>query len=137
MTLEALERELLRALLAGHHPVLETLRAQSAAASVKERERTPTGFFTYFDVPRDVRPAPREIEVIGDLQIELEGAATPADAILHLRGGRLHALECYVYDGPFPEQPVIRSALYYGTAKFPAITDELLAARDVEAALEQ
>ena len=42
-----------------------------------------------------------------------------------------------MYDGAFPETPAIRSAWYYGTKKYPGITQELMAQRDVEELLEE
>lgn len=136
MTIDALERDLMRALLAGDDPVLETLRAQYSQAMVRDRERTPSGFVTYYVLPASTPPVD-EIDHIGDLQLELEGTTTPADAVLHLVDGQLNSLECYVYEGAFPDEPVILSAYYYGTKKYPGITDELLSERDVDAALEQ
>jgi len=50
---------------------------------------------------------------------------------------RRRALECFIYDGAFPESPVIESAWYYGTERFAGITPELMTARDVEELLEE
>jgi len=137
MTIEELETQVMSALLAGDDPLLETLRQQYAASTVRDRERTATGFVTRFEVPASALPIERKLLHLDDLQVQLEGAATPAETSLHVHNGRLRSLECFVYDGTFPESPSIQSAWYYGTERFPGITPELLAEREVEELLEE
>lgn len=137
MILAEFERAVMTGLLAGDDPLLETLRQQYQSAAVRDREVTATGFVTRFDVPSSVPPIARKLLHLDDLQVEIEGANTPADTSVHVHNGRLRSLECFVYEGVFPESPVIRSAWYYGTKKFPGITRELMAARDVEELLEE
>ncbi|MGZ5433069.1 MAG: hypothetical protein ACXWH7_09085 [Thermoanaerobaculia bacterium] len=137
MTLNEFERAVMAGLLAGDDPLLKILREQYAAASVRGRERTTTGFVTRFDVPPTVAPIDRKLLHLDDLQIEIEGARTPADASVHVHNGRLRSLECFVYDGTFPDEPAIKAAWYYGTEKHPGITAELMAERDVEELLEE
>lgn len=137
MTVEEFERAVMTALLAGDDPLLEALRNQYAAATVRDREITSTGFITRFELPPDVPPIERKLLHLDDLQVELEGGKTPADTSVHVHNGRLRSLECFVYDGSFPESPSIRAAWYYGTKKYPGITPELIAQRDVEELLEE
>jgi hypothetical protein len=137
MTLEQFEAQIMSALLAGDDPLLAALRAQYAAATVRDREKTATGFVTRYEVPADAAPIARKLLHLDDLQVELEGAATPADTSVHVHNGRLRSLECFVYDGAFPEAPVIKAAWYYGTERFPGITPELMAERDLEELLEE
>jgi hypothetical protein len=137
MTLEEFERDVMAALLAGDDPLLETLREQYASATVRGREVTPTGFVTRFDVPPDAPAIDRKLLHLDDLQLEIEGAKTPAETSVHIHNGRLRSLECFVYDGVFPDQPSIRAAWYYGTERFAGITPELLEQRDVEELLEE
>lgn len=136
MTLEEFERQIMSALLAGDDPILEALRDQYAQATVRDRERTATGFVTRFDVPASAPAVERKLLHLDDLQVELEGADTPADTSVHVHNGRLKSLECFVYDGAFPEAPVIRSAWYYGTERFDGITPALLEERDIDDVLE-
>ncbi len=136
MTIEEFERAVMAGLLAGDDPLLKTLREQYAAASVRDRERTTTGFVTRFEVPSSAPAIDRKLLHLDDLQVELEGARTPADTSVHVHNGRLRSLECFVYEGTFPEEPSIRAAWYYGTEKHPGITPELMAERDVEELLE-
>jgi hypothetical protein len=117
--------------------MLDALRQQHEAAAVRDRERTPRGFVTRFDVPPTAPAIDRKLLHLDDLQVELEGVQSPVDASLHVLNGRLRSLECFVYEGAFPEAPAIRSAWYYGTKKFPGITRELMAERDVEELLEE
>jgi hypothetical protein len=136
VTVEEFERQVMSALLAGDDPLLAALRGQYAAATVRDREKTASGFVTRFEVPASIAPIERKLLHLDDLQVQLAGATTPADTSVHVHNGRLRSLECFVYDGAFPESPEIAAAWYYGTEKFPGITPELLAARDVEELLE-
>ena len=137
MTIEEFERAVMAGLLAGNDPLLKTLREQYAASSVRDREMTTTGFVTRFEVPSSVAAIGRKLLHLDDLQVELEGAGSPADVSVHVHNGRLRSLECFVYDGTFPAEPAIKSAWYYGTEKHPGITPELMAERDVEELLEE
>lgn len=137
MTSEEFEVQVMTALLAGHDPLLEALRQQYAASTVSGREKTATGFITRFDVPQGVPPIERKLLHLDDLQLQLAGTPTPADASVRVHNGRLRSLECFVYDGAFPESPVIEAAWYYGTERFAGITPELMAERDVEELLEE
>lgn len=136
MTLEQLEKQIMAALLAGDDPLLAALRQQYDAATVRDRERTASGFVTRFEVPDGVAPIPRKLMHLDDLQLELEGASTPAETSVHVHNGRLRSLECFVYEGAFPESPEIRAAWFYGTERFGGITPELLSQRDVEELLD-
>ncbi len=136
MTVEEFERQVMSALLAGDDPILAALRAQYAAATVRDREKTGSGFVTRFEVPASAPAVERKLLHLDDLQVQLTGAKAPADTSVHVHNGRLRSLECFVYDGAFPNAPEIAAAWYYGTGKFPGITPELLASRDVEELLE-
>ena len=136
MTLEAFEKQVMAGLLAGDDPMLEALRAQYAAASVRDREMTANGFVTRFDVPVSVAAIARKLLHLDDLQVQLAGTKAPADVSVHVFNGRLKSLECFLYEGAFPSEPVIEAAWYYGTERFPGITPELLDERDTEELLE-
>jgi hypothetical protein len=137
VSVEEFERQVIAGLLAGDHPLLAALRAQYAAASVRDREVNTRGFVTRFDVPASTPAIDRRLLHLDDLQIELDGVKTPVDASLHVLNGRIKSLECFVYDGAFPESPSIQAAWYYGTKKYPGITRELMAERDLEELLEE
>ena len=137
MSVEEFERQVVAGLLAGDDPLLEVLRAQYAAASVRDREINTRGFVTRFDVPASAPAIDRKLLHLDDLQLELDGVKTPVDASLHVLNGRLKSLECFVYDGTFPESPSIKAAWYYGTKKYPGVTRELMAQRDLEEILEE
>ena len=131
MTIEEFERQVIAGLLTGDDPHLEALRAQYAAAFVRNREINSRGFVTRFDVPASTPSIGRKLIHLDDLQLELDGVETPVDASLHVLNGRLKSLECFVYEGTFPESPSIKAAWYYGTKKYPGITPELMAERDL------
>lgn len=137
MTIEEFERQVMAGLLAGDDPLLAALRRQYAAATVRDREKTATGFVTRFEIPADVPPIERKLLHLDDLQVELEGAKTPADTSVNVHNGRLRSLECFVYEGTFPEEPKIKAAWYYGTEKHAGITPALMKQRDLEELLEE
>lgn len=137
MSIDEFETSIMTALLAGDDALLAKLRAQYAVATVKDRERTATGFVTKFEVPAAAEPIDRKLLHLDDLQVQVAGAKTPVDTSLHVHNGRLRSLECFVYDGNFPEAPVIEAAWYYGTERFDAIGEELFAERDLEELLEE
>ncbi|HEX6083418.1 MAG TPA: hypothetical protein VF266_02770 [Thermoanaerobaculia bacterium] len=137
MTIDDFEKHVMAGLLAGDDPLLAALRRQYAAATVRAREQTATGFITRYDVPDSVPAVERKLLHLDDLQVELAGAKSPADTSVHVFNGRLKSLECFLYDGAFPAEPEIQAAWYYGTQKFPGITPELMAQRDTEELLEE
>lgn len=137
MTLEEFERAVMSGLLAGDDPLLKALREQYAASSVRDRERTTTGFVTRFEIPSSAPAIDRKLLHLDDLQVQLDGVPSPADTSVHVHNGRLRSLECFVYDGTFPAEPSIQAAWYYGTEKHSGITPELMEERDVEELLEE
>jgi hypothetical protein len=137
MKIEEFEAEIVRALLSGEDPLLAALRDQYAASSVRDRELNATGFVTRFDIPASVPTVPRKHLHLDDLQVQIAGAATPADTSVHVHNGRLKSLECFVYEGRFPEAPEIEAAWFYGTERYPAINDDLLSERDLEELLDE
>ena len=136
-TIDHFESQIMTGLLAGNDPLLEALRAQYAKATVTDRELTRRGFVSHFDVPESAPAIDRELLHLDDLQVEVEGASSPVDNVLTIENGRLRSLECSVYEGEFPEAPVIKSAWYYGTERFPGINQELLAARHLDEVFEE
>ena len=136
MTLEQFEKQVMAALLAGDDPLLDALRKQYAAATVRDREMTANGFITRFDVPNTAPSIERKLLHLDDLQVELAGTKSPVDASVHVFNGRLKSLECFLYEGSFPSEPEIKSAWYYGTEKHSGITPELMEDRELEELLE-
>lgn len=136
MTLDDFEQQVMAGLLAGDDPLLDALRSQYAAATVRDRETTANGFITRFEVPASVPAIDRKLLHLDDLQVELAGASTPVDTSVHVFNGRLKSLECFLYEGTFPSEPEIQAAWYYGTKRYPGITSELMEERDLEELLE-
>ena len=136
MSIEEFEKIVMKALLAGDDPLLASLRAQYEVATVRDREMNANGFITRFEVPASAAPVDRKLLHLDDLQVEVEGANTPVDTALNVHNGRLRSLECSVYEGGFPQSPVITAAWYYGTARHPGITDALMREREIEELLE-
>jgi hypothetical protein len=94
------ERDVIDAILAGDHPVLEVLRAQLAACEVSKRDFTGVGFFTTVSVQSDVPSAPvNRFLHLGEVGASMDGLANGAGFILFVDRGRLNVLEAYTYGG--------------------------------------
>lgn len=105
--LTELERQIMEMLLAGDHPVLETLREQFQRAKVAEREYTVVGFFTHFAVPADVRRLPNnrsfELDDVYGASRDSQWSWPEFGFILFVRDGAIDFLEGYTYYDTFPE----------------------------------
>ena len=98
------ERAVLSKLLAGDHPVLAVLRTQAETTRVARREYTGAGFFLSFIVSH-AAPQLDELDLhIGDVDAEVDGLHNGAGFVLFIRKGRLHMLEGYTYDEPWPTE---------------------------------
>lgn len=97
-----LEKALMRKLLDGVHPTLGVLRAQAATAHVSSREDTGAGFYVTFDVPADV-PFLSALDFrLDDVSAAIDGLRYGAGFILFIKRGRIHALEGYSFEEPWP-----------------------------------
>ncbi len=106
LSLTDLEQAVLGVLLEGEDAILTALRSQLALAQVRERRFTGVGFFTYFALPPDIErvPVPEKFAPLGHVIADLEGTRHGAGFVLFLKKGRLHMLEGYTYDEPWPAQ---------------------------------
>lgn len=96
-----LEAAVLALLLDGEGPTLEQLRRQLAAATITKREVTELGFFTYYDVPADLRLSFKKLQLEG-VHAEIAGLARGAGFILFIDDGVIDMFEAYTYDEPWP-----------------------------------
>jgi hypothetical protein len=104
--MEELEKRTMDLLLKGDHPFLATLREQYHGSTVRQRDFSGVGFFTFFDVPsHSVRTAPLNFE-LGDVGLELSGVDHGVGVVLFVRGGYLSFLEGFTYDEPWPASTV-------------------------------
>jgi hypothetical protein len=96
--LTSFERDVIGAILAGDHPVLDGLRAQLVACVASERDFTGVGFFTTLSVPSEVPAAPvgRRLH-LGEVGASMNGPSNGAGFILFVEHGRLDVLEAYTY----------------------------------------
>lgn len=97
--LSPLERAVVAVALAADE--LSTLRDQVACTEVVSRTYSGVGFVTKFQVPADAPvAAPKAMPpVVMGRHPQLPDAA---EFLLELRGGRLHSLEAYCYEGMWP-----------------------------------
>ena len=115
-TLTALEHSVLVKLLDGEHPILDQLRKQLPACSVRRRESTGAGFYTYLDVGD--APTVDSVNVrFGDVIADIEGMNHGAGFVLYVEHGSLHMLEGYGYDDPWP------SAITFFTLRYATGSD--------------
>jgi hypothetical protein len=101
-------------LLDGDHPVLAVLRRQLPGLEVTERKFTGVGFFATFSTNGAAPPAtiPAGGSPFGDVEATISGMAHGAGFLRWLKDGRLHELEGYSYDEPWPEQVAAFSLKY-------------------------
>jgi hypothetical protein len=112
---EEFERKLVSMLLNGEHPDLRTLREQFALAKVEKRDWTGTGVFVNYSIPDNCPKTTQKHITLGDVRLVLAGDI-PADAILHVKDGRLNSLECLRYSpGEWPREPEIQTLDYQGS----------------------
>lgn len=106
LDIEPIELRVMQMLLAGDHPILETLRLQFRHCWVADRNFTGVGFFTSFKIwertPK-IRP-PRRI-VLGDVGADVDGLQHGCGFILFVKDGLLDTLECHLWgDESLPEK---------------------------------
>jgi hypothetical protein len=102
--LDNFENAVLTKLLAGNHPLLTALRSQAERARLISRDYTGTGFYCTFAVPSDVPPLTQYLDFqFGDVNAKISGLKHGAGFVVFVRVGRLHTLEGYSYDEPWPE----------------------------------
>lgn len=110
--LNAFERSLLDACLAGADPALAALRTQAAGVGVERREDEPDGVRTFFVLPDDVAPVEPAALHFSDVDPEIEGLPDGASVSLWVIGGRLAFLEVLAYDGAWPQAPRLLGLRY-------------------------
>ena len=97
----------MRAFLSGNHPVQICLRQQYEQSSISGRKRTPTGVYADFAVPPWVpRVDPPSFYL---LNVVVEFESESATAQLAVADGALCFLELCVFEGAWPEHPVVRA----------------------------
>ena len=105
MQLSEFEKLVLSAIIEGD-PEQGILQAQLSSATVEKRDYTGVGLYTELSVdpeaPRLSRPG-RYIEEIPKLHLTHPALSAGAGAMLWLSEGRARTLECYTYDGNWPE----------------------------------
>ena len=113
--LDRIESIAIDLLLSGDHPVLAVLRLQRKVAAVSARNYTGVGFFTKFAVPGD---APRldgvHRLVLSDVHGEIDEVAHGVGFVLFIKNGVIDVLECFTYDGSYPQHPMLVRAYYVG-----------------------
>ena len=109
MQLSGFEMLVLESLIQGD-PEEEVLRLQLSTASVVNRNHTGVGLFTNISVLEDapvLLKSTRYIEQMPKTHLEHPKLAAGAGALLWFEGGRVSCLECYTYDGVWPEDETL------------------------------
>jgi hypothetical protein len=103
--LTPLERAVMNKLLEGEDDILAALRRQLDVAKIIKRELTGVGFFLTFAIPDETRRIEGVSEAkLGDVHAEMNNLKNGASFVLYIRNGRLHMLEGYTYDEPWPSE---------------------------------
>jgi hypothetical protein len=91
MDLNRLEAAVLKAMTQSTRDETGVLGAQLKGASVRARENTGAGFFTYFDVDRSCRQL--QVSTMGDVWAKIRGFNDPMTFLLLVKDGYVDALE--------------------------------------------
>ena len=146
--LSEFERAVLLKLVAGDHPALKVLQAQSEAVRVTEREWHGTaGFITSLKVDEAAPWFGSYIGVdLSDVAAKIAGMRSPTIYVVFVRAGRLDALEGTAFqDEPWPD-PIVDFELsyiseprdvelpvaHYGESELPAAWQELADAKPAD-----
>ena len=97
------EREIIEKLVDGEHPILRELQKQLKLSSVRNREKTGVGFYLYLEVPEKSPYMPSVDLKLGDVIADIAELEYGAGFLLYVSDGRLHMLEGYSYDEPWPD----------------------------------
>lgn len=91
--------------LAGNDPVCDVLRQQYERAQVVKRELTGGGFYSYFEVPREVdRLAGRPTFQFGDVIATFHESPFTMGFLLWIEEGAISMLEGYTFGEAVPEK---------------------------------
>lgn len=116
-SLNELECAVIEKLLDADTETCTILKKQCQALKVTNRKMTGVGFFTYFSIPNDapvLSGAPAFH--VGDVGAKLNGALE-VGFVLFIRDGRLHHLEGFTYDDPWPDVVTSFELFYDGTSE--------------------
>lgn len=108
--LNKLEKAVMDKLLQGEDIVLGALRDQLKFALVELRRTTNAGFFLHFSLPQnslgltEITSNVKSDFCFGDVGAETRELQYGAGFLLWVEDGRLHMLEGYSYEEPWPEE---------------------------------
>jgi hypothetical protein len=102
-SLNPLEQAVIKKLLEGEHPILDSLRTQLAMATISSREYSGAGFFIHFTFPVNSPPLPSPFKnfEIGHVEVKIPGPKYGVGVVLFVRNGLLDWIEGYT-NGPEP-----------------------------------
>lgn len=117
------EAAIMELLLAGDDPVLDALRAQYEASSVKKRMFSGVGLMANFDVPMDLPTADgKSLFFLSDGCADINGSKAIAGFQVQVKSGRIKTLEAYTYSDPWPAQIFSFDVFYRYPASTPGDT---------------
>jgi len=110
------EKIVIEKLLDGDNEVLKILRKQYGQSSIKNREYTGHGFYTYFSIPDNIEKLNNKNFQFGDVGANIEGLCNGVGFLLFITNGKLDFLEGYTYGEEFPID-IKKYDLFYITDK--------------------
>ena len=105
MKLSEFEKNLIAALIQGDQKE-KVIHSQLDGAIVKKRDYTGVGFYTEIQVPKKrerLSKSNRYIEETPKVHLEHPKLSDGAGALLWFKDGYVDTLECYTYEGDWPE----------------------------------
>jgi len=104
MDFNAFEKDVMKKLLSGEEETLNILREQYKQATLKKREYTGHGCFTYFSVPESAQAIGQQDLQFGDVEANIEGLGNGIGFVLFITNGKIDFLESYTYGEVFPKK---------------------------------
>lgn len=101
--LAPLDRRVLTMLLDGEDLVLANLRYQLANRTGVDKTFTGAGFYTYFEIPSQIRRVTEKSFAFGDVDAQTQSLEYGAGFLLHVKRGLLDCLEGYSYEELWPD----------------------------------
>ncbi len=102
LELTAFERRAVEAAIFGHSQ-FSAFTAQLESASVISRTPSGVGFVTKLKVPEQLSiPEGGKIDALPAIQAEHPALPSGAEFVFELKGGRLHCIEAYCFEGMWP-----------------------------------
>ncbi len=114
--LAELEKDAIDLLLKGESRDIKILKKQYEVSVVKNRELTGSGFYTYFEIPKNSPTLDDKNSHIGNVGANISGLQHGVGFVIFVENGKISFLECHTYGENFPSK-IVSYDLFYINGK--------------------